>query len=143
LIVNIEGIDMTRINILNPAELTDQHLLAECRELPRMFTYIEQHGDPKRSIPPAYTLGAGHMLFMTNKAEYLFGRMLDLLAEHYDRGYRFDFDLDGWEKRFDNLPAWCKNDYTVTEEALAINRQRIAERIASKPHYYRMRGQPL
>lgn len=134
---------MTRINILNPTELTDQHLLAECRELPRMFSYIEQHGDPSRKIPAAYTLGTGHMLFMANKAEYLFGRMLDLLAEHYDRGYRFDFDLDQWQKRFDSLPAWCKNDYTPTPEAILINGNRIAERIADKPDFYRYRGKPL
>lgn len=31
---------MTRINLLPASELTDQHLIAEYRELPRIFTIV-------------------------------------------------------------------------------------------------------
>lgn len=32
---------MTRINLLPPAQLADQHLIAEYRELPRIFTLVK------------------------------------------------------------------------------------------------------
>ena len=31
---------MTRINTIDPANLTDQHLMAEARELPRVFALV-------------------------------------------------------------------------------------------------------
>lgn len=33
---------MTRINLIPPAQLSDQHLLAEYRELPRIFTMAHE-----------------------------------------------------------------------------------------------------
>lgn len=35
---------MTRINLIPARELSDQHLLAEIRELPRIFSHVEKHG---------------------------------------------------------------------------------------------------
>lgn len=117
-------------------------MLAELREAPRIFSHIEKHGDQPKKRPTKYTLGTGHVIFFTNKAEFIYGRVLDLYSEWLDRGYSFDFSVEEWTNRFTQLPEWSKLTYTVTYEALTINRQRIAERIAAKPTYYKMRGKP-
>lgn len=136
---------MTRINVLPPEELYDQHLLIELRELPRMFTYIEKH-TLKTNIysgPLAYTMGTGHMKFFSNKAEFLFKRMIELYAESIKRGFKFNFDNETWLERYNALPLWVKQDYSPTIEAMAINRQRIAEKVLMRPKFYRHNGKPI
>lgn len=85
---------ITRINVIDVKELTDTHVLAELRESPRIFSHIEKHGDQPKKRPGQYTLGTGHVIFFTNKATYIYGRVLDLYAEWLDRGYSFDFSLE-------------------------------------------------
>jgi len=55
---------MTRINVVHPRELVDKHLLAEYRELPRVFALAHswwmQGGNPNK-LPIQYTLGEGHV----------------------------------------------------------------------------------
>lgn len=135
---------MTRINVVPPAELMDQHLLAELRELPRMFTYIEKHMNGKTySGPSEYTMGAGHMKFFSDKASFLYMRMSSLFHESVRRGINFKFDFDQWASRYMTLPLALSNDYTPTEDALRINRERIAERISERPGFYRYYGKKI
>lgn len=61
---------MTRINCIPPRELSREHLIAEYRELPRIFALVraaiargESPDDPRN--PTSYTLGAGHVRFFT------------------------------------------------------------------------------
>lgn len=133
---------MTRINVLPPEELYDQHLLIELRELPRMFTYIEKHTLKSNiySGPLSYTMGAGHMKFFSDKAEYLFKRMFALCEESLKRGFKFNFDNETWLERYNSLPLWVKQDYSPTIEAMTINRDRIAEKVLLRPNFYRMNG---
>lgn len=134
---------MTRVNVVPVTELTDAHCLAELREITRIFSHIEKYGNQAIKRPKQYTLGTGHVIFWTNKATYIYGRALDLLAEWHGRGFSYSFDVDEWSKRYACLPAWSVGDYTPTPEAILINRNRIAERIAAKPNFYKMRGKPL
>lgn len=134
---------MTRVNCVPVIELTDAHCLAELREITRIFTLIEKSAAKPKDIPAQYVLGKGHCKFFMDKATYIFGRALDLLAEWYDRGFSYSFDIDEWSKRYDCLPAWSVGDYKPTPEAILINRNRISERINAKPSYYRYRGKPL
>lgn len=59
---------MTRVNIIDPLDLTDQHLIAEYREL-RLLTSNTQRilsnprGFDRARIPNHFTLNAGHVLF--------------------------------------------------------------------------------
>ena len=89
---------MTRINAgINPVELCDQHLKAELRELPRIFTHVGRYGvDPGR-IPKEFTLGVGHVLFFTDKLEYLYLRWEQLIEEMV---YRFSKVTPATLKRF-------------------------------------------
>lgn len=124
---------MTRINVIDPRDLTDEHLFAEWRELPRVFTLAA--GSPAgRAVPPAYTLGTGHMLFFLPRLGWLGRRHADLTRELLARGYalaaRPPLPTDG-------------GDYTPDAAARAVNVARLCERVrgAKRPLHYR--GTPV
>jgi deoxyribonuclease (pyrimidine dimer) len=127
---------MTRINLVEPQELTRQHLLAEIRELPRVFTMVKGYKSQGvnyynfkrvKKQPTEYTLGTGHMCHFADKLEWLANRYESLCDEWRSRGYKIQQvarkDLiEGIDTKFLGV-------YIVTQEALDINRQRIAERL--------------
>ena len=148
---------MTRINLVPPRELMDQHLFAEFREIKMVPKSLRRSLDAARkrcrgheiplelvrkSIPAEYTLNTGHVSFFYDKASYLRRRYAELRAELVRRGVNFnkdsELDTDG------NLCiSSFNNDYTPTFAALQIIRTRIAEKIAMKPSWYRYEGKPL
>ena len=128
---------MTRINCVPVEELTDKHLGAEYRELPRLFGQIkkaiergEKPDDPRN--PPEYKLGKGHTRFFYNKLMWLCSRYYNLVDECRRRGRTVNFP----EVPTSTLlmitfhPDWA-NNWTPTPEALALNRQRIQERLTN------------
>jgi deoxyribonuclease (pyrimidine dimer) len=127
---------MTRINCIPPQELSRAHLVAEYRELPRIFALVraaiargEQPTDPRN--PDAYTLGRGHVRFFYPRLGYLVRRQQAILTEMIARGYNPTYR--SVEHFLEGIPAeWCA-DWTPTEEAIAINLARIAERTAPHP----------
>jgi deoxyribonuclease (pyrimidine dimer) len=134
---------MTRVNLIPPSELTDQHLFAEFRELKMVPKALARSLRARgvqgvlAMVPPAYTLGKGHVSFFYNKGQCLAERYQALRVELERRGVNFnkasEFDPDG--VYLDN-PA-LRGAYTPTPEALVVIRARIAEKIAMKPHWYR------
>ena len=81
---------MTRINVIPPRELVDKHLLAEYRELPRVFGLIEKwqdRGCPETGVT-RYTMGKGHVKFFYNKAVWLAMRFDQLVAEMQHRDFK-------------------------------------------------------
>jgi len=116
---------MTRINCIPVEELHNKHLVAEYRELPRIFKLARQCSD----APDEYVLGAGHVKFFYNKLKYLYDRQCQLVNEMLVRGYKPTYDpqtlLDEWQPIKSDL--W--NDWLPTQEAMTINRQRIADRL--------------
>lgn len=68
---------MTRINSsINP---TDQHLIAELRELPRIFTSVNKRLTLNKTfddIPKEFVLGLGHCKFFYNKLDFLYLRLI-------------------------------------------------------------------
>lgn len=136
---------MTRINVVDPSELMDQHLLAELRELPRLFTYIEDHmtNSKLREIPKVYTMGAGHMKFFADKGFYLYKRMLALYNEAVKRGINFKFWSEAWDERYKALGESYKNDYSPDDTAVAVNRKRLSEKLEQRPGWYRYYGKVL
>lgn len=117
---------MTRINCIPPAELTRQHLVAEYRELPRVFALARQaHARNQLDGPTTYTLGKGHVRFFYTRLAWLARRQAALIAEMVSRGYSPQYGAPS----LDGLPAALCNDWTPTAEAMAINRARIAERL--------------
>lgn len=124
---------MTRINCIPPRELTRQHLIAEYRELPRVFGLARAafaRGETPDDLrnPMNYTLGAGHVRFFYCRLGYLVKRQLAIIEEMRARGYKPLFDAPhGLVAGFPI--AWCQ-DWEPTTEALAKNLARLSERQA-------------
>ena len=132
---------MTRINVVPVTELTDQHLMAEYRELP-MIMGSAKRSNPAKYVPTTqYTLNKGHVLFFFNKKQYLLDRWFDLIGELRARGY--NIDPAARHVSFDVLDKFKQTTWEPDSHALKVNRLRIAERIASKPTWYKLRGKPL
>lgn len=120
---------MTRINCIPVEELTGPHLVAEYRELPRVFNLARKAAE-KGTIKPkdVYTLGTGHVTFFYTRLTYLAKRHQALVQEMVKRGYHPTFMEDLAQVHAD-IPAICWHDWTPTPEAQAINRARIQLRL--------------
>jgi hypothetical protein len=122
---------MTRINLVDPTLLTDKHLIAEYRELPRIFSLIRKAQDrneqpnDKRN-PTEYTLGKGHVRFFYNKAQWLVKRQQSLIDECLHRG--FNIQYTDTSQLADGIgPKWC-NDWNPQQFEVDRNVDRINDR---------------
>jgi hypothetical protein len=128
---------MTRINLVEPHQLTDKHLMAEYRELPRIFTAViklqEQGKTPADvDIPDHYVLGKGHVKFFYDKIKWLNRRYEKLYEELINRQYKLDSELYDsvsyqvndklWGNRFWGL------HYKPTPEDIYLNMVRLCKR---------------
>lgn len=121
---------MTRINTIDPADLLDQHLMAEYRELPRIFGVA----DPRRSgLPSSYRMGAGHVLFFFDKTSWLAQRHAAIVRELVVRGYNLSHR--------DPLVPVGGVAWEPTPADHAENLGRLQERLDGRPGYYRLRGE--
>lgn len=124
---------MTRINLVPPSELCDQHLLAEHRELTRIPNAVLRGRYSLQNQPKEYTLGKGHVKFFYDKFFFLLNRYLEIERECLDRGFNV---VHKWPGETINLESRFFLNYKPTPEALALNRARIAERLeAMKPRW--------
>lgn len=137
---------MTRINLIDPSCLTDAHLRAEFRELPRAFPLaaaaLRRHrGDPRRVLGPArYTMGTGHVAFFYARTDFLSARQFAIIAELVRRGYSpthttapppvAGYPLSGWQPDAADIE---------------ISRARLRERLLSppRPNFYTYEGRPV
>lgn len=126
---------MTRINVVPVQELTREHLVAEYREIARMPNSLRRTLDRKSGkpfkfdeVPTRYTLGKGHMKFFFNKFSYLKLRFEQLVEEMGRRGYNCTYR----DSSIFEVGELYMGDYAPTREALAINRERIAERLKGR-----------
>ena len=131
---------MTRINIVEPSELTDQHLIAEYRELFMVAgslrrTLKSKVGYRESKVPKRYTLNQGHVYFFYNKGKYLHKRYTELRNEMKKRGFTPD-DSRVFEPNV-FIDNGLYNDWLPTLEDYKIIRKRIAEKIAMNPNWYR------
>ncbi|EPP7234036.1 pyrimidine dimer DNA glycosylase/endonuclease V [Shigella flexneri] len=136
---------MTRINLVSPKELTDQHLMREYQELPRIVGLVRKaiHKGRKPSdfkIASDYILGSGHVTFFYNKLEFLRKRQLSLIAELLVREYKIVHQegLDLYD-----IPNEWKGDYIPTNNGLILSRERIREKILMKPQWYKYKGHSI
>lgn len=122
---------MTRINLVPPAELCDQHLLAEHRELTRIPNAVARGRFSLAGQPADYKLGEGHVRFFFDKLAFLQKRYNALHHECRLRGFKVSHI---WPA---NLPATASlwQDYQPTAQALALNRERIALRMPAKARF--------
>ena len=120
---------MTRINVgIPPAELINQHLIAEHREIKRIPNCIAKGKYNMDGIPDKFKLGTGHVKFFYNKLLYLKNRYISLYNECIKRGFNVQNYITAW----DNVPQELMNDYKVKDNDIKIIKQRIYERRFNK-----------
>lgn len=130
---------MTRINSAIPVKnLTDEHLLAEHREIKRLPWCLENaiESGSIKNIPEKFTLGKGHVLFFLDKQRFIRSRYLDIRMELAKRTFTPQDYIMNWK----SVDLKYDNDYTPTSEERDLLIERITERIMNSPkkcfHYY-------
>jgi len=131
---------MTRINIIDTTELTDQHLIAEYREIFMVAgslrrTLVSKNGYQESKVPKHYTLNSGHVYFFYNKGKYLHNRYNQLIDEMKRRGFKPDSSRVFPKEIFVDNNLY--NDWLPRVEDYNVIKQRIEEKIALKPDWYR------
>lgn len=128
---------MTRINLIDPAQLCDKHLMAEYRELIRIPNGVLS-GTLKAAYPDApkeYKLGAGHIKFFVDKLVWLAGRQVRLHNELLFRGFKVEWMLWGKIAETEAYQQSFRNWYTPTQTEIQLNIDRIIERMPAKPRW--------
>ena len=131
---------MTRINLVLPSELSDQHLVAEYREIFMVGSSLQRSLKSKNwektfaNIPKKYTLNKGHVTFFYNKGKYLYKRYELLIKEMKNRRMNPDS-----ERKFktEQWPDELFNDWEPEPDDYKVIRARIKEKIEMKPDWYR------
>lgn len=119
---------MTRINCVPVKELSGPHLVAEYRELPRVFALAQKAAlRGSFSQPDDYTLGKGHVMFFYTRLGFLAQRHLQLINEMKHRGYKPGFSGIKRED-FPSIPDDYWADWRPSAKAMEINRARLKER---------------
>ncbi|AXC39011.1 UNVERIFIED_ORG: endonuclease [Escherichia phage CMSTMSU] len=129
---------MTRINLVHVKELADQHLMAEYRELPRVFGAVQKHVQARKrvrdfKINSTYLLGSGHVTFFYNKLLYLQKRHIEIVNECLRRGMKIQNielnDISGFLRSF--------ADYVPSDSEIKMSRERLIEKLQMKPKWYK------
>ena len=123
---------MTRINSAIPVQhLTDEHLLAEHREIKRLPYCLERSikSRSKRRILSEFCLGTGHVLFFLDKMKFVSRRYKELYAECCKRG----FTVTDYSSNFENISMDYLNDYVPTSNEREVLIKRITERLKNSP----------
>lgn len=122
---------MTRINLIPPQELYHKHLVAEYRELPRVFGLVKRADDrclfPSiMGIPKGFVLGTGHEKFFYDKLTFLVRRQQLLIDEMLRRKYNPSFNTPSLGN---GISAKWFNDWEPDAEAIELSRSRINQRL--------------
>lgn len=131
---------MTRINLIPVSELSNQHLLAEYRELPRIVNAWKNGKIKNYDGPEIYCLGPGHVKFFYRRIEFLIRRHSDIIIECLRRGFNLTktgelLSSDEYEKL--KLDKYQIFDWKPTQQEIMISAKRIIEKIKLRPNFYK------
>lgn len=127
---------MTRINLVPVEELSDQHLIAEYRELPRA---VKQNFD-LTNAPKKYVLGRGHVKWAAQYPGFLINRFYNLCNEMKYRGFIVNFSSSNFNDLVYHNKMKLLVDgpiYRITEDDIKLSRDRIIEKYKLKPDFYK------
>ena len=116
---------MTRINVVPVWELSDQHLIAEYHELPRVLKQNINITD----APDKYCLGKGHMKWAKRFGLFTSCRYGQILAEMEYRGFKTNYGM---------IMDCNEESYRPTQEDIELNRNRLREKYQLKPNWYHL-----
>lgn len=129
---------MTRINsAVKVRLLTDEHLLSEHREIPRICSVYKKRVDANRSfndVPKEFTLGAGHVMFFATNGGFTLDRYIEIYNECIKRGFK----VEDYRKNWDVYNIL--NNYKPTKNEYQLLLERISDRLLNTKkknwHYY-------
>lgn len=134
---------MTRINChVSVKKLSDEHLLAEHREIKRVCNRYAQRKAKgvENDVPEKFVLGKGHELFFSNKAWYTYNRYIDLHKECKLRGFKVKDYSDNWKVYGDSL--WIDYAQCQSDDQQIIDR--IIDNVTfGKKEYYHYYGERI
>jgi len=118
---------MTRISAtIMPAELCDQMLIAEHREIVRIPNTIKSGKAKVENIPTSFRLGTGHVKFFYNKLAYLHARYHKLYNECVLRG----FNVSNFHEAFNDVPLELYNNWVPDNKVRPLLVDRINDRLS-------------
>lgn len=130
---------MTRINVVDPSLLSDKHLGAEYRELPRIFGLVRKAAErgeapTDQRNPSRYRLGPGHVRFFYPRLGWLLSRYRAVCDECRVRGRAVNYSdtaplVRGIAEEW--FGQWAPDD-----SATALNIERINQRGGLRADYH-------
>lgn len=127
---------MTRINsAIRVKLLTDEHLLAEHREIKRIPSVYLKRKNSKlglSNLPENFSLGTGHVLFFINKPKFTRDRYINIRNECLNRGFNIENYIDNWNF-YDNKNI---NEYVPVKKEYDLLIERISERLLQSKKQY-------
>lgn len=124
---------MVRINLIEPSKLSDQHLIAEYREILLLFGYYRKHHFIRPSNDHKQP-----MRFYHNKILYLITRFFEIKEEMLKRQFKPIKDI----KFCIHTMAKPRRNYFEPNEIQVLEiKQRILQRINERPTWYRYYGE--
>lgn len=119
---------MVRVNLINPKQLSDNHLIAEYNEILKMTGFLRKY--PSGSIPTRFCLGKGHICFFRDKLKYLKKRHEQIKKEMRKRRFaaRKTLSLKGFGKQ---------KDWRPSKKDLELIKKRLVKRVKPGFRYYR------
>ncbi len=130
---------MTRINLIPVEELSDQHLMAEYRELPRIVNGVLEEKFTSVNRSPHYKLGTGHVIFFTDKIIFLAERYHRIFRELKYRGFELnpEFTPGDMLEKIKRRSYREDTQYVFSAQEVDLSRRRIIEKITQKPLWYK------
>lgn len=120
---------MTRINgSIDPSDLTDQHLLAEYREMIRIPNHVLKRDVLLHKIPESFRLGRGHVTFFYDKIQFLHERFVHIKNVMDSRLIKNSMDDTGFKKVQHEKPHLYNNIADLSDGNMEVAK-RIAERV--------------
>jgi deoxyribonuclease (pyrimidine dimer) len=138
---------MTRINLVHVEDLADQHLFAEWREIKMIPAKVRKNlasAVPMDELPARYTLSTGHVRFFYDKLGWLYLRFQNLTRELRKRNYNIpsNFNINAYGIFLHEMPDdMVSGVWTPSVEEIAINVERIVQRLNERPNWYRYYGE--
>ena len=137
---------MTRINLVPPEELSDQHLVAEYREIFMVGSSLQRSlkspnwAETRKSIPKQFTLNKGHVKFFYDKGKYLSERYDELINEMKKRNMNPNPSRTFKEEQ---CPDELYKNWKPSDIDLKVVRKRIKAKIKLKSDWYKWNGKNI
>ncbi len=128
---------MTRINLISVEEISDQHLMAEYRELPRIVNGVLDGKLKQENIPNKFCLGKGHVKFFCDKLGFLLKRYEAIYLELRFRKYNLTMSPESLKQKLFEAHYVREKEYIFSHEEIEISKQRLIEKVSQKSNWYK------